>query len=150
MQNHRNLRVWKHAHLLAIAVRRATRSFPRGEYGALHTQITKAAESVLFTIIEGCGASTPREFARFLDMGIKSSKELEGQIELAKDYGVLSVSVARELTRAIIDVRKMLCGLRAKVLESVNPPRPKRRQTDNGQRQTPNVDPPSLAPDANP
>src|SRR5688572_3441313 len=120
MQNFRSLRVWKIAHFHAIAVRRATRAFPRAGYGPLKSQMVSAAESIVFNIIEGCGSQTPKEFARFLDIVIKSTMELEGQLELAKDCGVLSVALWQSLTTTTIDIRKMTCGLRTKVL---NPPK---------------------------
>jgi four helix bundle protein len=49
----------------------------------------RAAESIVFNIVEGCGARSRKEFARFLDVSIKSCSELEAELELAKDYGVL-------------------------------------------------------------
>jgi four helix bundle protein len=61
-------------------------------------------------------------FARFLDISIKSTSELESQLELAKDYGVLNDRHWQTLTRETVNVRRMLCGLRAKVL-TANPRR---------------------------
>src|SRR3954470_9407968 len=118
VQDHRKLRVWSQAQNLAIAVRRATRRFPRSGYGSLQSQITRAAESVVLTIVEGCGAASQREFARFLDMAIKSSRELEAQLELAKDYGVLSNASWLDLTNVTISIRRQLCTLRALVLDA--------------------------------
>ncbi len=116
MQDHRKLRVWRQAHDLAVNIRRACRSFPRTGYGSLQTQITRAAESIVLNIAEGCGTTSPREFARFLDIGIKSTVELEAQLELAKDYGAMSIFTWTALSPLVIDVRRMLCGLRSKVL----------------------------------
>lgn len=76
----------------------------------------RAAESVVFNIVEGCGGRTQKDFARFLDVSIKSNSELECQFELAKDYGVLRHRHWKALTREAVDVRRMLCGLRAKVI----------------------------------
>ena len=74
----------------------------------------RAAESIPTNIIEGCGASTPKEFARFLDIGIKSNMELEYQLQLSRDNGVLGLPDWRALTAQTIEVRRTLCGLRAK------------------------------------
>ena len=114
MQDHRKLRVWRQAHDLAVSIRRAYRSFPRTGYGSLQTQITRAAESIVLNIAEGCGTTSPREFARFLDIAIKSMVELEAQ-ELAKDFGAMNVISWTALSPLVIDVRRMLCGLRSKV-----------------------------------
>ena len=116
MQDHRKLNVWSRAHAHCVAVRRAIGAFPRRGYAPLHSQTTRAAESILFNIIEGCGTRTAKDFARFLDSSIKSSKELEGQLDLAKDYGVMKMREWEELARETVEIRRMLCGLRATVL----------------------------------
>jgi four helix bundle protein len=80
--------------------------------------MTSAAESVAFNIVEGCVATSQKEFARFLDIASKSATELESQLSLARDYGVLRHRAWAQLTEETIDVRRMLFGLRAKVLAS--------------------------------
>ena len=116
MQDHRKLNVWARAHAHCIAVRRAAAAFPRRGYAPLYSQTTRAAESILFNIVEGCGTRTPRDFAKFLDSSIKSSKEIEGQLDLAKDYGVVKTRDWASLARETVEIRRMLCGLRATVL----------------------------------
>ena len=118
MQDHRRLRVWKHSHGLAVEVRQATRRFPRTGYSSIQSQMLRAAESIPFNIAEGCGANTKKEFARFLAIGIKSTSELESELELARDYGILPPDKWEELSENVIDARKMLCGLRKKILGS--------------------------------
>ena len=81
--------------------------------------MTSAAESIAFNIVEGCGTDWPKEFARFLEIAIKSAIELEYQLRLARDYGVLRHRGWEELTEETIDVRRMLFGLRTKVLASI-------------------------------
>jgi len=115
VQDYRQLRVHANAHVLALRVRAVTALFPKTGYASLRGQITTAAESIAFNIVEGCAASSAPEFARFLDIAIKSATELEYQLTLARDYGVLRYSAWRTLTGETIDVRKMLFGLRAKV-----------------------------------
>ncbi len=126
MQDYRRLRLWQKAHALALRVRAEANRFPRTGYSSLKSQMTRSAESIAFNVVEGCGASTQKEMARFLEMSIKSAGELQYQLTLAADYGVLGLTELEELTAQTIDTRKMLCGLRAKVLSAPN------RQTDNG------------------
>ena len=116
MQDYRKLRVWAKAHTLALAVRSATRRFPRSGYSSLQAQMVRAAESVVLNIVEGSGSQTSKEFARFLDIAIKSTRELESRLELAKDYGALPIRNWETLTTETIDTRRMLSGLRLKVL----------------------------------
>lgn len=80
-----------------------------------------AAESIAFNIVEGCGSTSSKEFARFLDISIKSTCELEYQLQLAADCGLLSRRVWRELAAETVEIRRMLCGLRRKVLKLTAP-----------------------------
>ncbi|MEO7648268.1 MAG: four helix bundle protein [Gemmatimonadaceae bacterium] len=92
MQDYRKLRVHRKAHALMLAVKRATSRFPNRGYASLTNQMTTAAESVGFNIVEGCGAASQKDFARFLDISIKSTMELEYQLTVAMDYEVLASS----------------------------------------------------------
>ena len=116
MHEFRRLNVWKRSHANAMAVRRATRGFPRHGYTQLKGQITSAAESIPSNVVEGCGAFTNREFARFIEISIKSSLETEYRLQLAHDFGVLGGRAWRELTLETIEIRRMLCGLRRRLL----------------------------------
>lgn len=107
MQDYRKLRVWQQAHALAINVRKATDRFPRTGYASLRAQITASAESIAFNIVEGCGTSSQPEFARFLEISRKSSMELEYQLQLARDYGVLPQAAWETLSKDVIDTRRM-------------------------------------------
>jgi four helix bundle protein len=121
VQDHRKLRVWGQAQGLAIAVRRATRRFPPSGFASLKSQMTRAAESIVLTIVEGCGAASQREFARFLDMAIKSSSEVEAQLELSRDYGVLDSESWCAMSREAVSIRRQLCVLRTRVLNAPKP-----------------------------
>ena len=110
--------VWARAHSHTLQVREATHGFPRTGFASLKKQITTAAESVAFNIVEGCGSSSNPDFARFLQISIKSAYELEYQLLLARDYGVLMESEWQSLSAETIEIRRMLCGLRKKVIDS--------------------------------
>src|SRR5437867_1628034 len=99
MQDYRRLRVWKKAFALALNVRRATTRFPRRGFAELKAQTCRSVESIVVNIVEGCGGQSPKEFARFLDISIKSSTELEGQLQLAAGYGIMSDADWRALGR---------------------------------------------------
>ena len=76
----------------------------------------KTAESVAFTLVEGCGAFTQKETARFVEMSIKSTKELEYQLFLARDYGILPRNDWKSLSGETVEIRRMLYGLRRRIL----------------------------------
>jgi four helix bundle protein len=94
----------------------ATRTFPQKGYADLKTQMVRSADSVLFNIAEGCGASSQKELARYLGISSKSTMELECQLELAKAYGIISLERWEEISIDISLVRRMLWALRARVL----------------------------------
>jgi four helix bundle protein len=116
MQDFRKLLVWRRAHRLALWARRAAMAIPRGSYGSLKLQLIRAAESIPNNIVEGCGADTPPEFARFLGISIRSSSEVEYLLLLARDAGAMRPRPFRVLTEEVVSVRKMLFGLRRVVL----------------------------------
>ena len=117
MREFRRLEVWKRGHKHALAVRQSVSGFPRSGYTQLKSQITSAAESLPSNVVEGCGAFSNREFARFVEMSIKSSLELEYRLQLAYDLRVLGKVDWLERTRETIELRKMLCGLRKSLLD---------------------------------
>jgi four helix bundle protein len=116
MQDFRQLLVWKRAHAFALDVRRLAERLPRRGYADLKAQVTRASQSIVDNIVEGCGAASRPEFARFLDISIKSTSEVDYQLEFARDLGVLPHGVWKPLAREVIEIRKMLVALRRSVI----------------------------------
>ncbi len=116
MQDFRKLDVWHKAHELALDIRRVTKEFPRSGYTAQRSQLLRAAESIPTNIVEGCFAGSQRDFARFLEVSIKSAGEVEYQLQLAYDCGVIRYRNWQTLTADTVEVRRMTIGLRKKVL----------------------------------
>ena len=50
------------------------------------------------------------EFARFLDISIKSSSEVDYRLELAKEYGLISESEWRTLTAEVVERAGFFAG----------------------------------------
>ncbi|HEY4219001.1 MAG TPA: four helix bundle protein [Gemmatimonadaceae bacterium] len=117
MQNYHHIVAWQRAHALSIAVHHLAKGFTRAGFGNLRSQLTRAADSVPATIVEGCGASTIREFARFLDIAIKSANETEYHLLKARDHELLAEAEWNRLTAETIEIRKMIYGYRKKMLE---------------------------------
>ena len=124
MQDFRRLNVWKRAHLFALAVRRAAKAFPSRGYTDLKSQLTRAAESIPDNIVEGCASASRKEFAHYLNISIKSTSEVDYQLEYARDLGVLPQDVWKPLAKEVVEIRKMLTALRRTVLKSIDPPNP--------------------------
>ena len=103
---------------MAIALHKLARAFPPPEYSHLRSQLTRAAESIAATIVEGCGAATNKEFARFLDMSIKSANETEHHLLSARDYELIALDEWQRHTAETVEIRKMIYSYRKKVIQS--------------------------------
>jgi four helix bundle protein len=69
------------------------------------------------TIVEGCGAASNREFARFLDMSIKSASETEYHLLNARDRRGISDDDWQRLSGETIEIRRMTYSYRKRILE---------------------------------
>lgn len=111
MKDFRDLKVWRKAHLLTLAVYKATASFPKEELYGLTSQIRRACVSVAANIAEGCCRSGDVEFARFLQMAMGSASELEYYLLLAGDLGFLNASDCERLSKEVTEIKQMLSSL---------------------------------------
>ncbi len=82
----------------------------------------RAAMSIPANIVEGTGKGSSAEFCRFLSIAVGSTSELEYHLMMARDIGVLSNSDFDALSGQAIEIRRMLCGLIAKLKSPM--PRP--------------------------
>ena len=86
----------------------------------LADQLERAIESISDVIAEGRGRATDKDFANFVTMAIGSANEAEHHLMRALDGGTLTEAEHDSLTADVIEVRKMLIGLR-KRLRSFEP-----------------------------
>jgi four helix bundle protein len=121
MRDFRKLLVWRKAHDLALAVRLASSRFPRG-YASQKDQMLRSAESIACNIVEGCGARTRKDFVKFLGFSLRSAKELDYQLQLARDCGVFPNYVHDPLASEANQVGRMLYRLQQKVLSDTADP----------------------------
>ncbi|MDB4877372.1 MAG: hypothetical protein JWM41_3818 [Gemmatimonadetes bacterium] len=116
MRDFKNLLVWQRAHALSVSMHVTARRFPRSGFGNLRSQLERATDSIATNIVEGCGAATQKEFARYLDISIKSANETEHHLLAARDRDALPAEGWQPLTAELIEIRRMLYSLRKKVL----------------------------------
>ena len=122
MRDFRHIRAWQRAHALSIAIHRLSRDFSRKGHANLRTQLAGAAHSIPTNIVEGCGAITHREFARFLDISIKSANETEYHLLTSHDLELISAADWERYTRETVEVRKMIYTYRVAVLRDEGGP----------------------------
>ena len=118
MQDFKQIHTWQRAHALGIAVHKLASGFVPAGHANLRAKLTRAADSIASTIAEGCGAATRKEFARFLEMSIKSANDTEYHLLSARDLGLVSANDWQKYNAETIEIRKMTFGYRKKVLEN--------------------------------
>jgi len=122
MQDFHQLDVWTLSHSLTLNVYRATATFPGDERSGLTSQLRRSCSSIPANIAEGCGRDSSADFARFLQVALGSASETEYHLLLSRDLRYLGDEPYRELELQVQRVKRMLSGLRRKVLESSTQP----------------------------
>ena len=122
MRDFRHIRAWQRAHALSIALHRLARDFGRKGHGRLRAQLTSSVHSIATNIVEGCGATTHKEFARFLDIAIKSASETEYHLLTSHDLHLISDAAWQRFTTETIEVRKMIYGYQCAILRDEGAP----------------------------
>ena len=117
MADYRKLRVSEKANSLAETIYNLAKILKRAGEPELASQMKRAAISISDNVAEGSGHRSRKEFARFLDISIASSCELENQVNFARRIKVLAYSDATKTLERIEELRKMLTGLRDKIGE---------------------------------
>jgi four helix bundle protein len=103
-----DLDVWKRGCRVAVEVCSLLRN--SREWG-LRDQMIRSAISISSNIAEGAERSTPRDFARFLDIARGSAAELRTQLYIAVRADMVSESRANELIKELKEISSMLYSL---------------------------------------
>jgi four helix bundle protein len=114
----KKLKVWRKAHALALNVHAVATRIRGSDNASLRSQLMRAGMSVPTNIVEGTGQTSGKEFGRFLSIALKSTSELEYHLTFARETRAISLSDFASLSAQTIEVRKMLHGLRNRVVSS--------------------------------
>jgi len=108
LKDYKQLMVWRKAHILVLAIYKATTNFPKDELYGLTSQIRRSASSIPANLAEGCGRDGDAELARFCVIAMGSASELEYHLLLAHDLNMLDNSTYDGLNNDLNEVRRML------------------------------------------
>lgn len=97
--------------MLALAVYKVGRSFPREEMFGLTGQMRRASVSIGSNLAEGCCRASDADFARFAQIALGSASELEYQLLLARDLKMLADVEYQPLTDSVERTKRMLTAL---------------------------------------
>lgn len=106
---HYDLELWKEAMRLAVATLRLTATFPSDERFGLSSQLRRSAVSIPSNVAEGAARGTRPELQRFLSIARGSLAELDTQLWLAREVGL--VEDLADLQERIHKVFGLLNGL---------------------------------------
>jgi len=111
LQDFRELKVWQRAHELTLAVYQVTAYFPRDEMYGMTSQLRRSCSSIAANLAEGCGRNGDAEFARYCSIAMGSASETEYHLLLARDLKMIKPADYEDLSKRIIELKRMLTGL---------------------------------------
>ena len=110
IKDHKGLIIWVKACELAKEIYEITSDYPKSELFNLVSQMRRAAISVPSNIAEGAARQSTKEFIRYLQISSGSLSELETQLILSAQLGLLNQK-QKELTATkekILILRKQI------------------------------------------
>ena len=111
MQDFHQLNVWKRAHELVLRVYRASNELPATENFGLVLNLRRSASFIARSIAEGAGRDSDMDFAAELKRARAAAHDLEYNLLLSRDLGLLRTELHDELNADVVEVRKMISGL---------------------------------------
>jgi four helix bundle protein len=117
-QSYRDLVVWQKGIELAKLLYSLTTLFPSEEKFGLNSQIRRAAVSVPSNIAEGQARHTTGEFVQFISHAEGSAAELDTQLCLSVELGLVSADRAGPGFALAGEIRRMLNSLRRRLVAS--------------------------------
>jgi len=114
-QGYRDLVVWQKGIAIAKEIYLLTKQLPADEKFGLVSQMRRAAVSVPSNIAEGQARHTTGEFIQFISHAEGSVAELDTQLSLCQDLGLLTQKEITAAADLLEELRRMLNGLRRKL-----------------------------------
>ena len=104
MRNFREYTIWTDSIILIKQTYQFTKHFPEHEKFGLKSQVQRAAVSIASNIAEGASRASEIDFARFLEIALGSSFEVETQMIIAKELEYIK---EEELDQIIANLNKL-------------------------------------------
>jgi len=111
MRNFRNLNVWILGMEIVKDIYLLTKDLPAYEQYGLTNQIRRAAISIPSNIAEGSSRKTNPDFARFLEVALGSSFEIETQLLIANELNYLKIEQTSDVLNKLSILQKQVNAL---------------------------------------
>lgn len=115
MHRYKKLDIWKRAISLATKIYKATSTFPKEEQYGLTSQLRRCVVSIGSNIAEGAGRNTDKDFVRFLNIAYASTCELETQLIITRNLGLVVETESQKLSEEINELQKMIYSFTKKL-----------------------------------
>jgi len=114
MKSYKDLIVWQKSMSLASELYKITRCSPKDEIYGLTSQIRRSAVSIPSNIAEGWGQQSRGDYIHFLKVAQGSAAELETEMILSAEIGLLPLNTLKRIQADLTEKRKMLyCLIRS-------------------------------------
>lgn len=115
MRNFKELRIWQKGIEIAVKTFKLTQTFPTEDKYGISQQMNKCGVSIPSNIAEGSSRRSEKDYARFIEISLGSSFELETQLIIAEKLSKGNQQLLVELKADISDQQKMLTGFQQKL-----------------------------------
>lgn len=112
MHNFKKLSIWTKSVDFVTEIYKVTNSFPTHERFGLISQLQRAAVSVPTNISEGSAKSSNKDFARFLEISLGSTFELETELLVALNLSYIDKEKYLFLNEKLTELQKMIIGFK--------------------------------------
>ena len=106
-----DLNAWKEGHKLVLMIYSVTKQFPKEELFGLTNQLRRAAISLTSNIAEGFSRRSYKEKLQFYSIALGSLTEIQNQLLIAKDIGLLTAKNFSDIANQTVEVSKVMNGL---------------------------------------
>lgn len=106
-----DLFAWQESHKLVLIIYELTRKFPREETFGLVSQMRRCAISITSNLAEGFSRQSYKEKVQFYSMAQGSLTELQNQLLVARDIGLITRAEFEKIATQTIKAHKLISGL---------------------------------------
>lgn len=117
-RNFRQYPVWQDAVDFATYVYKVTSNMPWFEKKGLCDQLQRASVSIGSNIAEGSAKPSDTEFAKYLDIALGSSFEVETQLLIARNVGYIDEPLYQDLQEKVNSIERQIQGLNNSIRRS--------------------------------
>ncbi|KKU11134.1 MAG: S23 ribosomal protein family protein [Parcubacteria group bacterium GW2011_GWB1_45_7] len=108
MNSYRDLIVWQKSIKLVEEIYKLTSKFPKEEMFGLISQLRRATISIPSNIAEGFSRKSIKENIQFISIAFGSTSEVDTQLIIAKNLGMISGDSINNIEELLVEIRKML------------------------------------------